>query len=208
MASTRPTRRRPRSSEATRAAILAAAEAEFARHGFGKTSLSAIARRGRVTQSLIHHHFGSKQRLWNSVVRGRIAAYIESMAKVVERPAGNLAGDTEQAVHALAALLRDNPGLVRLSAWSLAERESGANTDGTGLIPLTVERLQELQRAGLVRDDVDVASVFVAYFALVEYWYLARPMLEGRFAHALPPEKAYLDTVVKLLVRGAGEYED
>ncbi len=199
---TRP--RRPRNREATRTAILAAAEAVFSELGFGKAGMSAIARRGRVTQSLIHHHFGTKQRLWDAVIRRRIAAYIESMAKLTERPAGDALRDTEVGVRALASLLRDNPVLVRLTAWTLAERESGPRTEGTGLIPQTVERLRQLQHAGLLRDDIDPASLFVMYFALVEYWFLAQPMLAGRFEHEMPSEQDYLDTVVKMLTRGAG----
>ncbi len=53
---------------AGRADILAAALREFADHGFSGATTAGIARRAGVTQPLVHHHFGSKQGLWNAVL--------------------------------------------------------------------------------------------------------------------------------------------
>ncbi|MBC8072705.1 MAG: helix-turn-helix transcriptional regulator, partial [Deltaproteobacteria bacterium] len=55
--------------EASRAAILDAAEATFVEKGFAGASMSEIAERSSVTKSLIHHHFGSKEALWSEVKR-------------------------------------------------------------------------------------------------------------------------------------------
>ena len=71
--------RRPRDPIATRNAILDAAEAVFSERGFGDASMSGIAARGGVTQSLIHHHFGSKQALWRAVKQRRIGPYLETI---------------------------------------------------------------------------------------------------------------------------------
>jgi AcrR family transcriptional regulator len=48
----------------TRAAILAAARAGFARSGYDGASTRAIAAAAGVDAALIHHYFGSKQRLF------------------------------------------------------------------------------------------------------------------------------------------------
>ena len=53
---------------AGRADILAAALREFADHGFAGATTAGIARRAGVTQPLVHHHFVSKQGLWNAVL--------------------------------------------------------------------------------------------------------------------------------------------
>nr|WP_281404367.1 TetR/AcrR family transcriptional regulator [Pyxidicoccus fallax] len=53
---------------AGRADILTAALREFADHGFMGATTAGIARRAGVTQPLVHHHFGSKQGLWNAVL--------------------------------------------------------------------------------------------------------------------------------------------
>jgi len=49
--------------EQTRAAILDAAIELFGKSGFRGTSMSKIAERAGVVQSVLHHHFGSKDQL-------------------------------------------------------------------------------------------------------------------------------------------------
>jgi AcrR family transcriptional regulator len=55
--------RRPGAPD-TRAAILAAARELFAVHGFGGTSVRAIAAEAGVDAALVHHYFGSKDDLF------------------------------------------------------------------------------------------------------------------------------------------------
>src|SRR5262245_38825505 len=49
-------------------AILAAAISEFAARGYDGATTAEIARRARVTQPLVHHHFGSKALLWRAAM--------------------------------------------------------------------------------------------------------------------------------------------
>lgn len=51
-----------------REALLVEAANEFAEAGFRGASVSRIAKRARVTQPLINHHFGSKEGLWIAVL--------------------------------------------------------------------------------------------------------------------------------------------
>ncbi|MEV3959948.1 TetR family transcriptional regulator [Nocardia sp. NPDC050193] len=62
----RPGRRPGRSG--TRDAILAAARERFAKTGFDKTSIRAVAADAEVDPALIHHYFGTKQQLFAAVV--------------------------------------------------------------------------------------------------------------------------------------------
>ncbi|HET7398885.1 MAG TPA: TetR family transcriptional regulator [Intrasporangium sp.] len=48
----------------TRAAIVAAARAQFARHGYDKATLRGIAREAGVDPSLVHHYFSGKAGLF------------------------------------------------------------------------------------------------------------------------------------------------
>ncbi|MGQ0503879.1 MAG: TetR/AcrR family transcriptional regulator [Myxococcaceae bacterium] len=48
--------------------ILDAATREFADHGYAGATTAGIARRAKVTQPLVHHHFQSKRGLWNAVL--------------------------------------------------------------------------------------------------------------------------------------------
>ena len=68
---------RRRHSEATRSSILDAGESVFVERGFAATAMSEIATRAGVTKSLIHHHFGSKDALWQEVKQRRFKDYSE-----------------------------------------------------------------------------------------------------------------------------------
>jgi AcrR family transcriptional regulator len=57
------TGRRPGSAD-TRSEILAAARAEFASRGYEKATVRGIARAANVDSALVHHYFGSKDRVF------------------------------------------------------------------------------------------------------------------------------------------------
>lgn len=61
------TGRRPGQS-GTREAILNAARSRFAKVGFDKASIRSIAAEAGVDSALVHHYFGTKQRLFVAVV--------------------------------------------------------------------------------------------------------------------------------------------
>jgi len=51
--------------------ILTAAEQEFAERGFDGAGMKALATRAGVSQSLLHYHFGSKDKLYAAVIQSR-----------------------------------------------------------------------------------------------------------------------------------------
>ncbi|WP_377269945.1 TetR family transcriptional regulator [Peterkaempfera sp. SMS 1(5)a] len=63
----RPTGSRAGAPE-TREAILAAARSEFAARGYAKASIRGIARTAGVDPALVHHHFGTKEKLFGAAL--------------------------------------------------------------------------------------------------------------------------------------------
>jgi AcrR family transcriptional regulator len=59
---------RPRRSEATRAAILAAARERFAEDGYERATVRAIAKQARIDPSMVMRYFGSKEELFTQVI--------------------------------------------------------------------------------------------------------------------------------------------
>ncbi len=80
---------RRRDPEATRLAILDAAEAIFVEKGFAAASMSDIAARAVVTKSLIHHHFGSKEELWVEVKRRSVEEYAKAQRAIMTSAAAD-----------------------------------------------------------------------------------------------------------------------
>jgi TetR/AcrR family transcriptional regulator, mexJK operon transcriptional repressor len=61
----RPSTRR---TDAKRATILRAGKQVFLRHGFGGTSMDAVAAHARVSKMTVYRHFGSKEDLFAGVI--------------------------------------------------------------------------------------------------------------------------------------------
>jgi TetR/AcrR family transcriptional regulator len=64
-----PPARQVRDAEVTRAAILDAAEEEFARFGLNGARTEAIAAKTGVTKAMIYYYFGSKEDLYREVLK-------------------------------------------------------------------------------------------------------------------------------------------
>lgn len=64
-----PPARQVRDAEATRAAILDAAEEEFARFGLNGARTEAIAAKTGVTKAMIYYYFGGKEDLYQEVLK-------------------------------------------------------------------------------------------------------------------------------------------
>lgn len=74
--------RQGRDAEATRAAILDAAEEEFARFGLNGARTEAIAAKTGVTKAMIYYYFGSKEDLYQEVLKRPFDDLFKSVAHV------------------------------------------------------------------------------------------------------------------------------
>jgi AcrR family transcriptional regulator len=59
---------RPRGASDTRERILVSARELFARNGFDKTSIRAVAAAADVDSALVHHYFGTKEQLFAAAI--------------------------------------------------------------------------------------------------------------------------------------------
>jgi AcrR family transcriptional regulator len=71
-----------RDAEATQAAILAAAEAEFAQHGFAAAKTEAIAAKTKVAKSMIYYYFQDKEGLYRAVLERSHADLLQAVQKL------------------------------------------------------------------------------------------------------------------------------
>lgn len=83
--------------------ILAAAEQEFADRGFEGAGMKALAARAGVSQSLLHYHFGSKDRLYGAVIQNRSHRINEERLALLNAVAPMGADHLGQIFHALFA---------------------------------------------------------------------------------------------------------
>ncbi|WP_194820400.1 TetR family transcriptional regulator [Nocardia sp. XZ_19_385] len=101
--------RRPGQSGA-REAILAAARTRFSEVGFDKTSIRAVATDAGVDPALVHHYFGTKQKLFAAVVEFPVDPEV-TLAAVEAAPLDQL-GETILRVVATVWDSPAGPGLI------------------------------------------------------------------------------------------------
>jgi TetR/AcrR family transcriptional regulator len=195
---------RRRDKEATRREIMEAASELFAANGFADTSLSDIAERADVTKSLIHHHFGSKEKLWNEVSRSIFDEYESVQKQMIEQGPDTL--ETYVAsIRMYAEFLEAHPEIARMHGWMALEDVSKAEFKAKGLMSLGIEKLTRAQKEGAIRDDIHPVYMLEAFIFLMEHWVLMR----GVARHWLPDDvdsqqvaAGFGDAMIKILTDG------
>lgn len=193
-----------RDPEATRTAILEAAEEVFLAKGVADASVSAIARRAGVTKSLIHHHFHSKEGLWNEVKIRRLSEYFEEQMRMIQGAAAD-AELLRNSMEFYFRFLAKNPEVVRIFVWMYLEQDEECSPLDRELHKAGVEKIRESQEAGYIRKDVDPRFVLFSFLALVSHWFQQREHFCGDLEDAPPgPEmdEAYLRDILKIYFEG------
>ncbi len=200
-----------RTREATRAAIIEAAEQVFSDKGFAGASMSAIARQAEVTKSLIHYHFNSKEALWQEIKETRFREYATEQGDVLA--AGGCARDfISRAMSSYFAFLQANPHLLRLMWWTQAENgqtehpEHDLKVSQTmrSLVEGGIHHVRELQARGELRSDLEPRFMFAAFLSLLRHWFVARRdfrLVDGDEDDA-EVDRKYLDTIVSVFLDG------
>lgn len=101
-------------------AILDAAYRCLAEHGFSGTSMQRIAESAGVNKRMLHYYFGSRERLFEQVVRvvgGRLLDQVEQAISEVEEPADVMAVGFDRVWHGVTA----DPQLQAVYLGLLAE---------------------------------------------------------------------------------------
>lgn len=149
-----PRGRRPGAPD-TRAAILDAARAAFAADGFAASSVRRIAAEAGVDPALVHHYFGTKDRLFLAALEIPVDPR-ELLAPVV---ADGPEGAGERVVRTLLSVWDDPELQPRLLAVARSLGDpSGARLIADGVIPVVIGPVL----AGLVRDHPEQRVPFVA----------------------------------------------
>jgi len=189
-----------RDPDLTRERIVDAAHALFVKKGFAAVSMREIASRSGVTKSLIHHHFGSKEALWELVKEQAISAYAEGQEaelRAAEEPDADL---LRNAIVKYFAFLQANPAVVRLFAWTHLDEDQSCGRLDAELVRLGAERVRQTQARGLLRKDVNPAHVVTLFVNACTQWF------EARAHHSQWPgvgsDAEYLDDFLKIFFEG------
>lgn len=198
---------RPRDAEATRRALLGAATAVFAEHGFAGARVDEIARRAGVNKRMIYAYYGDKEGLYHAVLSSRLAApkaATELAASADPRKA------LEDLVRWWFRLLAEDPAFARLLAWDLLSgRPRGRDVLLDSAAP-TLDLVEGLVRraaaSGALHPGLGPELFRTAVIALCLGYALQRPAIEARRARTGRPvtDAEFVEVACRLLF-AAGE---
>jgi AcrR family transcriptional regulator len=161
--------------------ILDAAERLFAARGFARTTIKDIGREAGLNSALLYYYFADKDQLYHEVLRrfvGRLVARTMSELTGGGSPDARL----RALLTAQAELLLANPHFPRLMVRELAESEGAHAVEQFHLLASTTfrrlcELIEEGQRAGLFRKNVDPRFAAISTISQVVYFFVARPAI-------------------------------
>ncbi|GAA5162740.1 MULTISPECIES: TetR family transcriptional regulator [Amycolatopsis] len=153
-----------RDGEATRRRLLDAAVAEFAAHGVAGARVDRIAAAARANKAQLYAYFGSKEKLFDTVLWDRVERNVDSVP---------LTGDDlpGYATRLYDAYLED-PELIRLATWARLERvpegDLFAHVEGHYADKLAV--IAQAQRDGRIAADLTPLDLHSMVIALAMTW--------------------------------------
>lgn len=172
---------RVRDADATRARVLEAAEALFARKGFDGTRLREVAEDARVTVPLLCHHFGDKDSLYAAVIERGLERFA-TLGWDVLRRGHTVAEQLAGFVTGLIDLAARDPNVTTILHREMAEGGVRARPLAERLIqPLkqaATETLRAAQGRGEIRESIDVDMVVLHIAGAAMYPSLASPLVQ------------------------------
>jgi AcrR family transcriptional regulator len=166
---------RQRDAERSRTVILQAAVELFAERGFAATTMQDIARAAGVARATPGYFFGSKEALYDAVLRHvhdeRSQALNLACAPLREWAADRAAGSEalraalEAAIDGYVAFLRRRPEFARLIEWEALAEATQLRDEPSSSLSDAFRRVHRVRRERGLR-DFDVQVVVVAVVSL------------------------------------------
>ena len=197
--------RREAKSRATQKAIVEAAEKLFINKGFAATAISEVAKEAGVTKSLIHHHFGSKEALWDAVESKHLQLvddYLDELFSKYRDVQG--ARFYLQAMKDFFEFANQHQELLRMQAWICAEQR-GKRTKPSLKVNQVLEDIERDRQDGIVRDDMNPKHIMIFLYCLVEQWFIGKDVYSHRLGINLSEDEQrekYIESMVKLFESG------
>lgn len=171
-------------TEETRRRLKQAASAEFAEHGLHGTTMERIARRAGINKERLYNYYGTKERLFATVLSDELAkiAAAVPLSLMREEDVGEYAGRVFD-YHA------DNPRLTRLLLWeglAYGDEQVPGEAARATYYQGKAQAMAGAQREGLAAGQPEPGDLVFFLIAIAAWWHavpqMAR-MLTGHQGH-------------------------
>ncbi len=189
------------SADVTRDKILQTALQLFMQGGFAGTSMGKLAEKAKINQTLIFHHFGNKNQLWQQVKATIIRS---AKATPINPEPKNLHQFLCEAIEQRVSIYTKCPKLRKLISWQKLEsahnKQSLIGIPNSSISPLKwIESIRFLQDKKLINPQLKPELVIVWLVASID------GMLDddlALFKNNLKNQKNYTNMLVDSLVKG------
>lgn len=194
-----------RDAVATKAAILDAAEEEFAKRGLQGARTENIADVSNVTRAMIHYYYDSKENLYLAVLERALESRIQ-LTSEIDIQKGSPETLLEEYVRRILADMRERPNVPLVLMLEGVQNE-GRFYKKVSIGSVHAPMLKILERGvaeGVFR-KMDVTQVCVNIVAMCAFYVLCRFNLQHWFeADVLSPElfQGHVEETVKMVLAG------
>jgi TetR/AcrR family fatty acid metabolism transcriptional regulator len=161
-----------RKNPAKWAAILKAAESIFASKGFHEATISAIAKKSRVSEATIYEYFSSKEELLFSIPARTTQAYEEKSHEILKYIPG-AANKLRFLVHSHLGLYAENPDYANIVMLTLKGHRNFQKTEAYKIVQSaarkTIHVLEEGMQNGEFRPDIQPYLIRAILWGTVEH---------------------------------------
>ncbi len=168
----------------TARALVSAGRAAFAARGFAGASVRDIARAADANPALIRYHFGSKEGLYQRVVRDALEAMRERLVGAFEI-GGTLREKLDRVIDVELDYLAQDRDFPRLIQRALMDSEEQAETINREYIKPTLDSVRLMLASGFETPIGGVNDMFITMFAAVMGPFIYAPMLGEAFGEDL-----------------------
>ena len=161
-----------------------------------------LAAASGTSQALLHHHFGTKEQLYESVKAHAMARFIDHERDETEEELDGLG----EGLRRYLGFCRDNPAMTRLAMWDELQGESRLWGGEPELFVMVRERVQDAQRLGKIRQDLDPDVLLLVISAVGRTWVQGRERFDRLRAQTVSehPAEHFVDQIIDLLLNGCG----
>lgn len=202
----------PKKEGASRDAILAAAQREFAARGFAGARVEAIARQAGVNKAMLFYYFSSKEGLYQAILHGVMAEFFKKVQGLITPGLG-----PEEFLEKFPALYIElcasHPDFIRLVAFDLIHNPDNICAIMAGIISHMTEqgphplfaRVRSWREQGLISEP-DPLHFMMNIVALSIFSFIGKPMVEAISGIRVASDKEFyrrrVASVVNVLKRG------
>jgi TetR/AcrR family transcriptional regulator len=192
---------RRRQPDATRRRILSAATSEFAAKGLAGARVDEIAARARVSKRMLYHYFGHKEALWLAVLE-RAYLHIRSEERELDVSRLSPIAGMRRLIEFTVGYVQAHPEFIslllgeNLHRAKYLRRSHKVRDMHTSLLGVIADLLKRGHRAGMFRNGVDPAELYITIAALGFFYFSNIHTLStifGRNFHSVAARRRHLE---------------